>query len=76
MSAIGTDRVCRPVRKHFRCWRLTGGAARMPVLFVTQSGKSLHPRNSDGFRFFRFPCFFENYLLRISFYFTSTSVTS
>jgi hypothetical protein len=24
MSAIGTDRPCRLVRQHFRCWRLTG----------------------------------------------------
>jgi hypothetical protein len=23
MSAIGTDRLCRPLRKHFRCWKLT-----------------------------------------------------
>src|SRR6516162_6644620 len=32
MSAIGTDRLCRPVHKHFRCWRLTGGAAPVPAL--------------------------------------------
>ena len=32
MSAIGTDRLCPPVDKHFRCWRLTGGAAPVPAL--------------------------------------------
>jgi hypothetical protein len=31
-SAPGTDRVCRPVRKHFYSWRLNGGAAPVPVL--------------------------------------------
>jgi hypothetical protein len=32
MSAIGTDRLCRPGGKHFCCWTLTGGAAPVPVL--------------------------------------------
>jgi len=32
MSAIGTDRLCQPVRKHFCCWRLTGRAAVARVL--------------------------------------------
>jgi hypothetical protein len=32
MPAIGTERLCRPVRKHFRCWRLTGGVAARPIL--------------------------------------------
>ena len=26
MSAIGTERLCRPVAKYFRCWRSTGRA--------------------------------------------------
>ena len=30
MSAIGTERLCRPVRKKFRCWRCTGRAAAGP----------------------------------------------
>ena len=39
MSAIGTDRLCRPVGKHFRCLGLTGSAAAVPVLLsLTQSG--------------------------------------
>src|SRR5215472_14508066 len=32
MSAVGTDRLFRPVRKDFRCWRLTGGAAAVPAV--------------------------------------------
>ena len=32
VSAIGTDRLCRPVCKKFRCWRSTGRAAPLPVL--------------------------------------------
>ena len=32
MSAIGTDRLCGGVHKHFRCWRQTGGAAARPIL--------------------------------------------
>ena len=31
MSAIGTDRLCRPVGKHFGYWRRSGGAAVVPV---------------------------------------------
>src|SRR6266404_1445425 len=35
----GTDRLCQPVRKHFRCWRLTGYAAAAPVLLsLTRCG--------------------------------------
>src|SRR5215472_13766117 len=37
MSAIGTDRLCRPVRKNFRCWRLSGGAAARPILLSMSS---------------------------------------
>ena len=37
MSAIGTDRLCRPVGKHFRCWRLTGSAAAVPILLSLSS---------------------------------------
>ena len=31
MSASGTDRLCRPVGKHFGYWRRSGGAAVVPV---------------------------------------------
>src|SRR6266478_5988590 len=34
---FGTDRLCQPVRKHFRCWRLTGYAAAAPVLLSLSS---------------------------------------
>jgi len=37
MSAIGTERLCRPVAKYFRCWRLTGGAAARPILLSLSS---------------------------------------
>src|SRR5215472_8497861 len=41
MSANGTDRLCPPVRKHFRCWWLTGGAAAVSVLLsLTQRRRS------------------------------------
>jgi hypothetical protein len=34
MSPIGTDRLYRPVPNLFRCWRLTGCAAAVPVLLM------------------------------------------
>jgi hypothetical protein len=34
MSAIGTDRLYRPVPNYFRCLRLTGCAAAVPVLHM------------------------------------------
>src|SRR5215472_10986172 len=38
-SGYGTHRLRRPVCKHFRCWRLTGGAAARPILLsLTQTG--------------------------------------
>src|ERR1700746_1089261 len=35
---VGTDRLYRPVHKHFRCWRLTGSAAAGPALLSHLSG--------------------------------------
>jgi hypothetical protein len=32
MSAIGTDRLCQCVRKHFRYWKFSRNAAAVPVL--------------------------------------------
>ena len=34
MSGISTDRLCRSIPNYFRCWRLTGCAAAVPVLHM------------------------------------------
>ena len=45
ISADGTDRLCRRVHNHFRCWRLTGRVSSWPVLLsMTQSRLSIHER--------------------------------
>ena len=36
-SVYGTERLCRSVGEHFRCWRLTGGAAAKPILLSLSS---------------------------------------
>ena len=41
MSAIGTDRLCRPLGKQVRCWRLTGCVAAVLILLcLTHCGRS------------------------------------
>jgi hypothetical protein len=35
-SCLGIERMYRPARKHFRCWRFTCGAAALPVLNGTR----------------------------------------
>src|SRR6516165_4242649 len=47
---FGTDRLCRPIRKHFRCWRLTGDAAVRPILLSFQSQDREGPAGSQFHR--------------------------
>src|SRR6516165_1897229 len=55
MSTTGIGRPGRPVGNHFRCWRLTGGAAAPPVvLTLTQSRHLLaldQPAHRSGCRY-------------------------
>jgi len=48
MSAIGTHRRCRPSKKPFCYWRLTGSAMAVPVLLsLTQTGRNADVYQAD-----------------------------
>ena len=46
MSAIGTNRLCRRVRKHFRYWRFRRNAVATPIPLILTKGDNARVREN------------------------------